>query len=205
MVFKSESGVALIIAILVAFVILVLGSMALYISTQSTKVSGEFSVYRSSVEAANGAFRETEAILGYIKESKSFPVPYNIVDNKTTCLNYKLNTPSLSWTNSDLTSNGCLARTVSLAEDTSIDKIIDYYDLKYSLGSYYVYLKVVNTSLGNTQAPRKGLVVGGTTSNKHGINIKFAPPAPYIYRIEIVSVSKLNPNDFSHISVLYAF
>lgn len=205
MVYRNQNGMALIIAILVAFIILVLGSMALYISTQSTKISGEFSVYRSSVEAANGAFRETRAILSYIKENKPFSVPFNIIDNRTACLHYKLNTPSINWTNSDLTSNGCLARTVALAENTNDSKVIDYYDLKYSLGNYYVYLKIVNTSLGNTQTQNKGLTTGGTTSKKHGINIIFAPKAPYIYRIEIVSVSKLNPYDFSHVSVLYAF
>lgn len=205
MVYKNEKGIALIVAIIIAFVILALGSMALYMSTQSTKVSGKFSVYRSSVEAANGAFRETRAILGYIKDNESFTMPFNMIDNRTSCLGYKLNHQSIDWTDSDLIKSGCLARTVSLAESTDKDKVINYYDLKYSLGNYYVYLKVVNTSLGNTQSRRGGLTTGGTTSKKEGINTLFAPPAPYIYRIEIVSVSKLNPYDFSHVSVLYAF
>ncbi len=201
MLYKNEKGVALIVAIIVAFIILALGSMALYMSTRSTNISGRFSVYRSSIEAAYGAFRETSSILGYIKDNKSITVPFNITDIRATCLHYKLTTPTVNWTDSDLSANGCLARTVSLAEDTNYNSIINYYELKFSLGDYNVYLKVVNSSTGNTQLRGNKLRKGGTTRQ----NIRKTPLAPYIYRIEIVAVSKLNPYDFSHVSLLYAF
>ena len=47
----NEKGVALIIALIVALIILILGSTALYVSIKSTKISGSFRQYRASIQA----------------------------------------------------------------------------------------------------------------------------------------------------------
>ena len=200
---RNKKGIALIVALIVAFIILALGSMALYISMQSTKISGSFRQYRSSIEAAGGAFSETRRILGYIKSNASVSVlPSTLIDNNTTCLHYKLSTPTTKWT--DLSNNNC--SDLSNVESTNISDIVSFYDLKYSLGGYTVYIKLVNTAKGNTSSSiSKGLTSGGVTSNKQGTNVIHPPPIPFLYRMEIVAESTINTKDKAHISLLYGY
>jgi Tfp pilus assembly protein PilX len=202
---KNQKGIALIVALIIAFIILALGGMALYVSMQSTKISGGFKQYRSSIEAASGAFNETNRILEGIKSGTTVSLPNTLIDNKTSCLYYKLNNPTTSWTNDDLSNDNCFS-TTDKAKSTNIDDIKNYYDLKYSLGNYIVYIKVSGTAEGNTSSSsNNGLTAGGVTSNKQGTNIVHPPTIPYLYRIEIVSESKLNSNDKAHISLLYGY
>ena len=203
---KNEKGIALIIALIIAFIILALGSMALYISMQSTKISGAFRQYKSSIEAAAGAFDETKRILGSIKSGSSVTFPSTLKDSKTACLQYKLTHPTTEWTG-NLPGNGCSANAFQ-AESTNIDDIVNqnYYDLKYLLGNYNVYVKIANSATGNTSlSVPKDLTSGGVTANKQGAQVIPLPTVPYLYRMEIISESTLNSNDKAHISLLYGY
>ncbi len=207
MLHKNKDGIALIVSLIIAFIILALGSLALYLSTESTKISGAFKRYNSSLAAAVGAFKDAETVMGYIKSGVNAPVtPSTFVDEKRSCLFYKLNNPTSRWTDSDLQNNGCLAHTVNLASSTNIGDIVNYYDFKCSLGNYNVYIKVTNTSEGNTafSVPKK-LTSGGTTSSKYGTHVMHPPRIPYLYRIEIVSESRISSNDKTVISLLYGY
>jgi Tfp pilus assembly protein PilX len=206
---KNENGIALIVALIIAFVILVLGSMALYISMQSTKISGAFRQYRSSIEAAAGAFEDMKRVVDKIKAGNdpTFPNSNGItVDCKKECLQYKLTHPTTEWSD-DLPGNGCSANALQ-AQSTNADDVVNpnYYDLKYSLGNYNVYIKITNSLEGNTSASAsQSLTAGGVTASKEGTNIIHPPKVPYLYRMEIISESKLNSNDKAHISLLYGY
>jgi len=208
MAIKNDKGIALIVAIVFAFIILALGSMALYISMQSTKISGSFKQYRSALDSAIGAFGETRKILGYIKTNSTISYPSNSLDNKTTtCLRYKLNTPTSNWTDSGLSGNQCRATTTTLAENVNTNNIKNYYDLKYSVGTYIVYVEIVNAAKGNTSSSStsKKLTAGGVTTSKRGVNIIHSPTIPSLFRIEIVAESTKNSKDEAHISVVYGY
>jgi hypothetical protein len=91
-------------------------------------------------------------------------------------------------------------------ESTNIDDIVNYYDFKYRMGNYNVYVKIVNSAKGNTGfAPNNGRTVGGTTANKRGVNTINPPHDPYLYRMEIISESVINPNDKAAVSLLYGY
>jgi hypothetical protein len=203
---KNEKGIALIVALIVAFIILVLGSTALYISMQSTIMSGAFKQYRNSIEAAAGAFDETKRILGSIKSGSSVTFPNTLIDKKTACLKYKLTHPTTEWEdpNSDL-SDKCSVN-ASQAENTNSDNIVNHYDLKYSLGNYLVYIKITNSLEGNTSVSvSQSLTAGGVTASKEGTNIIHLPKVPYLYRMEIISESTLNSKNKAHVSLLYGY
>ncbi len=207
-VIKNKNGIALIIALVIAFIILVLGSMALYITTQSTKMSSSFKQYRSSIDAADGAFNDATRILGSIKVNALANVTTVLTSTiKKSCLHYKLTTPTKDWTNNNLSSNLCLGTTIEKADSTNINDIISYYDLKYTLGNYDVYLKITNSAEGNTskQPINNNLTAGGVTGAKAGTGVSHLPTIPYLYRIDIVSQSKFNANDKAVVSVLYGY
>jgi len=205
--FKNQKGIALIVALVVAFIILVLGSMALYITTQGTKMSGSFKQYRSAVDAADGAFNETKKILGDIKYNAN-AVIHILPDSdiKKNCLNYKLTKPTINWSDEALGSHSCRGNTVAKAVSTNIEDIISFYDIKYTLGNYNVYLKITNSATGNTaDITNNNLTSGGVTGKKTGADVIHPPTIPFLYRIDIVSQSKLNANDRAVISVLYGY
>jgi len=206
---RNSSGMALIVALIVAFIILALGGMALYISTESTKISGSFKQYKSSIEAALGAYNETDRIIRLLNTSNSvvtYPDSSVLVDKNINCLKDKLKNPVDQWNGiaSNTNNNGCPS--LSKMKSTKIEDVIGYYDFKYRMGNYNVYVKVVSSTEGNTnRVPESGRTVGGTTANKKGANVIYPPHIPFLYRIEIVSESVVNPNDKALISLLYGF
>ena len=206
MVIRNEEGIALIVALIVAVVILILGGMSLYLSTQSTRISGMYKQYRSSEEAAEGAFDLTKNIITKIKKSNSsgnsIQKPPELKDIKQKCLEYKLSTSTEKWTNTELSSHQC-PNSLDKVESPNIDDIIDYYDMKYVLGSYIVYIKIVNSLRGfSSTNPIKAKSISGTEGSNGNPS---SAPSPSLYRIEIISQSKTNNNDKVHISVLYAW
>ncbi len=206
MFIRNEKGIALIIALIVAVVILILGGMSLYLSTQSTRISGMYKQYRSSEEAAEGAFDLTKNIITKIKKSNSsgnsIQKPPELKDIKQKCLEYKLSTLTKNWTNTELSSNQC-PNSLDKVESPNVDDVIDYYDMKYVLGNYIVYIKIVNSLIGYSSTnPIKAKSISGTEGLKGNLP---SSPSPYLYRVEIISQSKTNNNDKVHISVLYAW
>lgn len=200
---QNQKGIALIVALILSLVSLILIGMALYISTQGTKLSGRLKSYATALAAANGAYEITTSILPRIKEDQSFDLSNidSLKSNKEKCLNIKLNNLTPNWTSvSGWSNNHCPS--LNNATSSNIDDIRDYSDLKYKLGDYYVYIKVTSSSLGNTQQQtKKKFNVGGVV--KHGLSGKTPPTMPHLYRIEILS--EKNSSDEVHITALYAY
>jgi Tfp pilus assembly protein PilX len=217
---KKNNGFALLIALIVAFIILVLGSMALYMSTVGTRMSGSLKEYRSAVEAAGGAFELTRNMVGNLKSNPSYTPSGISADIKTKCLNFKFNNPTAKnddtgydgWTNDNLTTYDCNAKKIEQAEslDLTEDEIKNSYDIKYSLGQYTVYVKVMNTTDGNTSINSNS----GKNKNIGGVESNYAqatggglstPKAPYLYRMEIMSINSTNKNNKAIVTLLYAY
>lgn len=199
---KNQKGIALIVALILSLVSLVLIGMALYISTQGTKLSGRLKSYATALSAANGAYEITTTILPRIKDDQSFDLSNidSLKSNKEKCLNIKLNNLTQDWTSASGWSNNCYS--LNNATSSNLDDIRTYYDLQYKLGDYDVYIKVTSSSLGNTQQPSKNnLNVGSVVSN--GQSGKSPPTMPHLYRIEILS--EKNSSDEVHITALYAY
>ena len=202
----NNKGVALIVSLFVALIILVLGGMALYVSMESTKISGGFKQYRSSIEAAIGAYNETDKIIMSLNiVNSTITYPDSLVDKNISCLKSKLKTPVDQWNEIADNANGDGCPSVSKMRSTKVDDIMQYYDLKYKIGDYNVYVKVVSSTKGNTSnVSGNGRTVGGTTANKKGGNTNISR-AKYLYRVEIVSISSVNNNDKTLISLLYGY
>ncbi len=189
----NNKGIALIIALITALIILILGSIALYISLKSTKISGTFRQYRASIEATKGGYEETKYIINYIKKHGEIPDTDSIVtfidDNFTSKLgNATADNPTL-WTD----------------DAQNPDKTVSNPDITLTIGNYNVYVKLINTAKGNTATGgTKGLSTGGVTTGKTGTSTVPLSRIPYLYTIEIVSQHQ-TANDTAAVSLVYGY
>jgi len=182
-VIMNEKGIALIIALITALLVLILGSIALYVSIKSTNVSGSFRQYRAAIEAAKGGYEKTKYIIDDIKVNNAVPDNSNTITIGSNFTN-KITTPTAGhptlWTD----------------DAKNPDKTVSNYDIKLDIGDYYVFVKLINTSIGNTVTMPSGLNAGGVTTVIH--------PKPYLYTLEIVSKSKTT-NKEADVSTLYGY
>lgn len=204
---KNKDGIAFIVALIFTAISMMLIGLALYISTQYTKLSAKLKSYVTSLSAAEGAYSITTKILPLIKYNPSYSLANipSLVGNREKCLHVKLVYLTPYWTlDPEWSNNNC--PTLNNATSANVDDIVSYYDLKYKVGGYYVYIKVTSSSLGNTQTPQNNkLSSGGVTSPKTGVNIINPPKMPHIYRIEIVSEKNGYSEDKVHITTLFAY
>lgn len=188
----NEKGIALIIALITALIILILGSIALYVSIKSTKISGSFRQYRASIQAAKGGYEETKYIIDYVKLHDIAP---SISDgNFTNFANFK-----------DKLKDATAENTTSVWTDDAKnpDKTVSDPDITLDIGGYNVYVKLINTAKGNTDlGGSKGLSAGGVTTGKAGASTVTPPKIPFLYTIEIVSKHK---DDEAAVSLLYGY
>ena len=204
---KNKDGIALIVALILSAVSLMLIGLALYISTQYTKLSGRLKLYVTALSAANGAYDITTVILPSIKQSSSFDLSgiSSLVGDNEKCLYIKLNYLTQYWSANPSWSNYNCPNT-NEATSANENDIIKYYDLKYKLGDYYVFVKIISSSLGNTRVPQNTeLNSGGVTSPKTGVDIVTPPKMPHLYRVEILSENNDNSNDKVHVTALFAY
>jgi hypothetical protein len=76
------------------------------------------------------------------------------------------------------------------------------YDMRIDLGAYRVYAKIVDTVQGNSEVGA-GLLKSGVVST--GAGEVTAVSVPYLYTIEVLSQSQVNPTERSKLSVLYQY
>jgi len=189
----NNKGITMIIALITALIILILGSIALYISLKSTKVSGTFRQYRASIEAAKGGYEETKYIIDYVKVHGAPPGTGGIITFIDGNFTSKVTTatadnPTL-WTD----------------DAQNPDKTVSNPDITLTIGNYNVYVKLINTAKGNTaMGGTKGLGTGGVTTGKAGTSTVTPPRIPYLYTIEIVSQHQ-TANDTAAVSLVYGY
>jgi hypothetical protein len=184
---RNEKGFALLFVMILAVIALVMTLGMLFMVSRGSYVSGQQKRYRTAVEAGRGgaeAMMEAIAARGNLSTYSS--------------LNMWLN-PDLSFQTKlgGATSTWGLDNSITIKTGTPTT-----YDMTVDLGMYRVYVKVVDTVLGNTGLSTgllKSGVVSTSPSEISGMAI------PYLYTIEVLSQSTTNPTERSKLSLLYQY
>jgi hypothetical protein len=185
-ILRNEKGFALVFVMVLAVIALVMTLAMLFMVSRGSYVSGQQKRYRTAVEASRGG---AEAMMEAIATRGSILPSYpNLVQNAS--LVPKL----LNGTNSWVTT---LDNTITINPD-----IPATYDMTIDLGMYRVYVKVVDTVLGNTGLSTGLLKSGVVTTSPSEIS---GMAIPYLYTIEVLSQSTANPTERSKLSVLYQY
>lgn len=173
-ILRNEKGFALVFVMILAVIALVMTLAMLSMVSRGSYVSGQQKRYRTAVEASRGG------------ADVMFDVIATRPDTMGSSLVTKLGNPTNGW--------GTLDNTITITPSTS--------DMTINLGMYIVYVKVVDTVVGNTGLSTgllKSGVVTTSPSEISGIAI------PYLYTIEVLSQSTTNPTERSKLSVLYQY
>jgi len=184
---ENERGVALIFVLLLAVVALITTAGLLYIVGKGGFISGQQKRHNRALEAGRGGM---QAPLQVINDRGVDTIGLTNVflgGNLAT----KLANPTGSWAGIDNTS--------------MIDPAVDNtYDLRFDLGSYRIYSKIVDTVEGNS-GPDTGLIKTGVVSTGSGEVVVMN--VPYLYTVEELSANQVNPSSTERvkISALYQY
>jgi hypothetical protein len=184
-ILRNEKGFALAFVLILAVIALVMTLGMLFMVSRGSYVSGQQKRYRTAVEASRGG---AEAILEVIATRGTTSVPYTnlFLDNS---LATKLDNRTNAW--------GGLDNTIMIDSGNSAT-----YDMRIDLGTYRVYMKVVDTVFGNTGLSTGLLKSGVVTTSPSEF---FGMSIPYLYTIEVLSQSTTNSTERSKLSVLYQY
>jgi hypothetical protein len=203
---RDEKGIALATSLLLTLISMIIVMTALYFIAQGTRMSGLQKRYQTALEASYGGLdilakdvlpqTITGTSLNNIVTAYSQYSGFVVTSpGGATCFADKLKLSPSSWTtNCDMT-------------DILNPKVNP--DLKLTLKAeagrpdYDVYLKIVETMIGNSE--KSG---GGETLIGHGVTdpgILTPQHHPYVYRIEIQGERQQNQDERAQLSVLYAY
>ncbi|MDA8172037.1 MAG: hypothetical protein M0Z48_09470 [Nitrospiraceae bacterium] len=173
----NESGMTLVIVIVLAAAALIIMSGLIYMVTSGAELSGMAQRYTTAVQAAVGAvdlnrqFIEQQGAVNFTNNTINFATNPNLAAN---CLTAKLTQLTAAWP----AGNCSKASTIDPTVNTS-------WDMTATLGQFQVYAKIVDTDPGNT-AQASGLVKTGVVQANGQGTVR---AIPYIYTIEALSVS----------------
>jgi hypothetical protein len=196
---KDESGVALVMVLILSAIALAIMAALVFMLTASTQMSGIQKRYKNALEAGKGgaelafqviASRAPLSISGLIDSTANFPAR-NV--GGTDCLTAKLNTATGTWP--------AECSNVSAIDPTDSRT----YDMYFDLGTaptFRVYGKIVDTVEGNSGADI-GLQKSGVVSSNSGEVT--AMSMPYLYTIEVDTMDRDNPSEKARYSILYQY
>jgi hypothetical protein len=211
---RNEKGVALVLVLILSLIGLAMVAALLFMVTQSTSMSGYHRLYRTAEDAGLGG---TSVVTEYITSAIPLVAQELKLDNTSMAV---LNTSGLGATlnakyETQLTAGVTPCLIQKLASSTgnwtscgSSDESLDPTeepDLKFDLGNYRVYTKIVDTVQGNTDSGglKPGALRGTGVVDSQG---RISPAAnPSLYRIEVQAQGKTNTREVSRYSVLYAY
>jgi len=173
-ILRNEKGFALVLVMILAVVALMMTVAMLFMVSRGSYVSGQQKRYRTALEASRGG---AEAIMDVIATR-----PPGMSDSLKT----KLSSPTNSW--------GALDNSITVTPGNA--------DRTINLGMYIVYVKVVDTVLGNTGLSTGLMKSGVVTTSPSEIS---GMAIPYLYTIEVLSQSTTNSTERSKLSVLYQY
>lgn len=185
-ILRNEKGFALGFVLILAVIALLMTLSMLFMVSRGSYVSGQQKRYRTALEASRGG---AEAMLQIIGSRGDPSTPYTNLFLGAS-LPSKLISTTGSWAS---------PAESSLTIDPSANTT---YDVRIDLGTYWVYMKVVDTVVGNTGV-NEGLLKSGVVSTTTGEISGMA--IPYLYTIEVLSQSQANPTERSKLSVLYQY
>jgi len=193
----NEKGIALVMVLILSLISLAIVSALLFMITQGTQLSGSQRFYRTAEEASLGG---TEIATEFIMNRGVAPALPGILTgtgagtSSALCLTQKLTLSRAAWAN-------CAAADMTLNAATNSD-------MRFDLGPYRVFTKIVDTVEGNSDVA--GLVTGGGELGGAGVvaansGMVSPPHIPYLYRMEVEAAASANARERSRMSVLYAF
>ncbi len=182
---RNEKGFALGFVLILAAIALTMTLAMLLMVGRSSFISGQQLRFRSAVEASRGGM---EAMLQLIANRGILNTPYtNQVLNAG--VGTKMSSVTGTW--------------IGLDSAITIDpETVSTYDMRIDLGAYRVYTKIVDTVDGNSGAD-EGLLKSAVVNSGSGEVTVVS--VPYLYTIEVLSQSQVNPTERSKLSVLYQY
>jgi len=170
-----------------AAVALAISGGLMYMLARGGYMSGMQKQYKTALEAGVGGADVAFQVIasGGTLSASTIGLTYNNPGNLTT----KLTNPTASW--------GTLDKTMTIDPD-----VLGSYDMRFDLGNYRVYSKIVDTVPGNS-ATDLGLQNKGVTSAGTGELIVMS--SPYLYTIEVLAQRTSNASERAKLSVLYEY
>lgn len=185
---KNERGVALIFVLLLAVVALITTAGLLYMVGKGGYLSGQQKRYNTALEAGRGGVQATLQVVGD-KGIDTIGLT-NFVAGAH--LGTKLGGPTATWG-------------MGVDNSSTIDPLTPAtYDVRFDLGTYRIYSKIVDTVDGNSGADTGLLKVGVVNTGSGEVTVM---NIPYLYTIEELSANQVNPSttERAKISVLYQY
>ncbi|MCL5024096.1 MAG: pilus assembly PilX N-terminal domain-containing protein [Nitrospirae bacterium] len=227
----NERGVALVMALVLAVIALAIVSALVFLATQGSMLSGFQKRYQTAHEAAGGGveFMTKEIIARTLPATTYYPdlTPlttsisslqndYSLISlalrsatTSAACLRDKLVVTRIvtqSGTTTDYWTN-CGADSKSLELKKPDGTVISDWSFELSgvapAPSFNVFVKIVDTVAGNTDTG--GLALQGMGVVEAGSGLVSPAPEAYLYRLEVQSERKDNPDERANFSVLYAY
>jgi Tfp pilus assembly protein PilX len=215
---RGQKGIALVMALIIAVVVLAAVSALIYLVTIGTSMSGFQKRYQTAQEAAKGGLElvtkeivprtiskaELSADLSSMKGS--IATDYSTVSlsfpatTSTACLQNKLLDSTWIGTTNNWTSCGAANMSLNPAEAPDIT-----FRLAGNPGAadFNVLVKIVDTVAGNTDI--SGLDLQGMGVVETGSGMVTPKQNPYMYRLEIRAERTTNPDERANLSVLFAY
>lgn len=194
---RNDKGFALPFVLILAAITLAITVAMFIMLGRGSFVSGQQKRYRTAVEASRGGI---EAMMQMIASGGNPATPYlNKVIPDPAGVATKLAGPVLPA----VLPTGAWPGWGGLDNAITIDPSNDAtYDMRIDLGAYRVYTKIVDTVQGNSEVGSE-LLKSGVVST--GAGEVTAVSVPYLYTIEVLSQSTVNPTERSKISALYQY
>ena len=192
-ILRNEKGFALVFVMVLAVISLVMTLAMLFMVSRGSYVSGQQKRYRTAVEASRGgaeAMMEAIAVRGNLTTYSSM----NMWLNPDLSFQAKLGNATSAWNSLGLDNT---RNSITIDAGTPAT-----YDMTVDLGMYRVYVKVVDTVVGNTGLSTGLLKSGVVTTSPSEIS---GMAIPYLYTIEVLSQGTANPTERSKLSLLYQY
>jgi hypothetical protein len=189
---SDEKGIALGMVMVLSLVGLAIAAGVLFIVLRWATAVGMTRQYKTAYEAGVGGAEVTFAAIS----ARDIPFITDLdvtagawVDNN--CRIAKLNTSTSTWP------TGCDNSVAINPGDASS------FDLRFDLGNYRVYTKIIDTVEGNSSASMGLDIAPGTVNTSTG-QVEVVS-RPYLYTIEVLSQNQSRPEERSRISILYQY
>src|SRR5512146_224806 len=181
-ILRNEKGFALAFVLILAIIALGMTLAMLFMVSRGSYVSGQEKRYRTALEASRGGL---DTMLQLVA-SRGNPLATGY-----SSFNLQLGSDLLTKLGNDRNSAAWSGLNDNI---TIIPNNAATYDMRIDLGAYRVYAKVVDTVVGNTGVDEGLLKSGGVTTSTGEVSAK---PIPYLYTIEVLSESRVNPTERS--------
>ena len=184
---RNEKGFAMVFVLMLAVIALVLTLAMLTMVGKGSFISGQQKRFATAMEAGRGGL---EAMMQLISSRGILATPYtNQVLNNPTGVQTKMSGPIATW--------GLQDNAVTIDPNT-----VSTYDMRVDLGAYRIFTKIVDTVEGNSGGDEGLLKTGVVNTGSGEVTVV---SVPYLYTIEVLSQSQVNPTERSKLSVLYQY